>query len=101
MLSADFRLRDAKAIKRFIESIATYKSSRYCALKGEAYDAGNRLANHGGYDRPMTPAALASLAALEGVHVDLDARLRKLRARAAREEARYGGSFSLYDIGRR
>lgn len=77
-----FRVRDAKAIRSFVHSTATYKSGRYCQLKGEAYDSGNRLARYYGADRPMDPIALAALAACEGIVVDTELRLRKLTERA-------------------
>ncbi len=83
---AEYRTRDAKSIKRFVESVATYKSSRWNRLKGEGYDAGGRLARHYGVERPTNVEALASLAAMMGVRVDTTKRTRHFAAIAARPE---------------
>jgi len=83
----EFQVRDAKAIRSFVETTCGYKSSRWNRLKGEAYDAGNRLATQLIRPRPTTAAELAELATIAtGISIDTGKRTRHFAAIAARPE---------------
>jgi len=83
----DFQVRDAKAIRTFVQTTCLYKSSRWNRLKGEAYDAGSRLATHLIRPRPTTAEELAELATIAtGIRIDTDRRRRHFAAIAARPE---------------